>query len=1098
MKTNLSVLKRFLIFLILLGVGTNYAQNSKNEMYGVVKDQYGEPLLGVSILLKSNDLSKVKGGTTTDLKGEYRIVSKDGKGIVVFSFVGMKTKKVPFRKGKFNLVLEEEAQSLDEVVISTGYQNVKASEMVGAVNKVSMKNFGNRIAGGGRNMVTALEGLTPTLVAASDPSNSGNKRLLIRGVSTLSANKSPLVVVDGFPYSGGIESLNPYDIESITMLKDAASAAIYGASSGNGVIVVTTKRGKGSGLKFQYSTNVEISGKKDLEYFMNRASSKDLIEVEKEYFDKYKDQLHSYQYNLKKDPSRAKPITRNKVVWLLIENKEGRLSDAELQRQLSILENTDNLDDYEKLFLQNPLYQEHNLAVDYVKEGIKLRSSLNYNHSNSSIKGTENQGVRYALNSYIDVSDKIRLDLSGNFNISESESYNSSLEDLRLSPYERLYDDNGTPLAITKPEGKDPFAIKRFKDLGLLDETYKPAEDYGISKRNSKNWGARFQAQLRLALTNSLSATLGFNINKGSSVSRTLIGKNSWEMRTTFNKFTKKDTINGQLVKGEVLIPMGSRIQEERLDNMNYLLRAQLQYDKTFEEVHKFTALLGSEIRANKSTGIAMDKLGYNAQSNLFDNYLDYKELAEGIKGTFHTGYYPPSISFKDYFLETENRYFSLYGNASYNYDGRYVLHGSIRIDQSNLFGTDPKYRYKPLWSAGAKWRVAEEDFFNKDIVNRLDLQCSYGLNGNISNQNGPFDLAIFKRYFNAENAQGLAITSPKINDLRWEKTKSFNIGFQAGFYQDRISLTADYYIKNTTDVLADTEIDPTLGYGLVQKNDATLSNKGFEVGLTTVNVRTNNFSWSTYLNVNFNKSLVKEAYLDKDEAAYGLVGKQKNLTGYEPSSLFVFKSAGVDGEGHALIEKVDGKKLPIKSYTEGFTPYSLTHDDMIHAGTTIPKFVGRLTNNLSYKNFELSFMFIYQGGHVLLKDSYYGQNIGSRPQSLNKDIAKAWKKTGDEKKEGVLPKVGSLEYYSIVKASTKNVIKGDYLRLRDVVFSYTLPQSFISKNKYIKECRIDLKGRNLYLWTKNKEGIDPEAHGLGNRSFPITKSVSLGVNLIF
>ncbi len=1032
--------------------------------------------------------------------GKYRIVSKDGKGIVVFSFVGMKMKKVPFRKGQFNLVLEEEAESLDEVVISTGYQNVKASEMVGSASKIDMKNFGSRIAGGGRNIVTALEGLTPTLVAASNPKSGGNKRLLIRGISTLSANTSPLIVVDGFPYSGGLESINPYDIESITMLKDAASAAIYGASSGNGVIVVTTKRGKGSGLKFEYTTNMQVSEKKDIDYYLNRTSSKDLVEAEKAYFDQYKDGLRSYQKELEINPKYAKPTTKNKVVWLLVEHKEGRITDAELQRQLSILENTDNSEDINRLFYKNRIYREHNLSIDYVQKGIKLRSSLNYNHSNLGTKGAESQGVRYALNSYIDVSDKIRLDLSGNFNLSETNSNAASFADVSgLSSYERFYDENGKPLAVTKSGGKDPFAIKEFNKLGLFDETYKPVEDFGLSKRSSTNWGARFQGQLRLQLSKDLSSMVGFNINKSNSVSRTLNDKRSWAMRSTFNQFTKKDTINGKLAKGEVVIPLGDRMMESRSESMNYLLRGQLQYNKTFADVHKVTALLGSEIRANKSTSIGIDKLGYNSQSLTFDNYLDYKKLAKGVKGTFHTGYYPPRMSFRDFFSESEDRFFSLYGNASYNYDGRYILHGSVRIDQSNLFGTDPKYRYKPLWSGGLRWRVAEEEFFNKSVVNRLDLQCSYGINGNISNQSGPFDLAYFQRQRRVNNAQGLVITSPMINDLRWEKTQSFNLGLQTGFYQDRIGLNVDYYVKNTVDVLASTEIDPTFGYPNVTKNDASLFNQGIEVSFNTKNIVTKDFSWSSYLNFNFNQSLVKEAYLNKDKAAYGLVGRQLNLTGYEPSSLFVFKYAGVNEEGRAVIERANGLKVVQKTYDEGFSAGVFTHEDMIHAGTTIPKFVGRLTNNLSYKDFTLSFMFIYQGGHVLLKDSYYGQiAVGSSPQTLNKDIAKAWKKPGDEKNPNVLPKQGSLTYYSVVRGSTKNVIEGDYLRLRDVVLTYTLPQSFISKNKYIKDCRIDLRGSNLYLWTKNNEGIDPEAHGLASRSFRIRKSVSLGVNLTF
>ncbi len=655
-----------------------------------------------------------------------------------------------------------------------------------------------------------------------------------------------------------------------------------------------------------------------------------------------------------------------------------------------------------------------------------------------------------------------------------------------------MYDDNGNPQTVAI--GKDPYAIKYFNDLGLMDEAYRPAQEFGVSNSRVTNWGARFQAQLRLALAKDLTGSLGFNISKGSSIKRDLIDRNSLEMKRTFNNFTKKVEEGDEVTRGEVLIPLGGRIKEARLESMNYLLRGQLQYDKTFDDVHRVTALLGSEIRATKLKGVKVDKIGYDSQSDTFDNLLNYKDLDNGITGTFAENGGIAKMSFDDSFSEIEDRFFSLYGNMSYNYDGKYIVHGSIRVDQSNLFGTDPKYRYKPFWSAGLKWRVAEEDFFNKGVVSRLDLQCSYGLNGNISNSSGHFDLAEYNRQEKANNALGLEITSPKINDLRWEKIQTFNIGLQTGLFKDRVGLNFDYYIKKTTDVLAVTEIDPTLGYPSITKNDATLLNQGFELSLNTVNVKTDNFSWSTFLGLNFNESLVENAFLNKNDHVTKIVGTQLNMSGYEPYSIFLFKYLGVNDKGNGMIDKA-GKQFVVDNNVQ---PELLTYDDVVCAGTTIPKFIGRLTNNLSYKNFDLSFMFIYQGGHILLKDSFYGGWIYYATKTLNKDVAKAWKKPGDEKKEGVLPRVGASGYWELIQNSTKNVIEGDYLRLRDVVLSYTLPQSFISKNKYIKDCRIDLKGRNLFLWTKNKEGIDPEAHGIGQRYYPVVKSVSLGVNLIF
>ncbi len=1076
-------------------------QTKKIVMSGKVIDKTGVPIPGVSVLVKGT-----QNGVSTDIKGKYKISSAIPNQIVVFSFIGMKTQEIPLVNGEKNIVLEEDKKELNEVVV-TGYQKMNINEMAGSINKVKMKSFKKRIAGGGSSLMTTLEGLSASLIAASDANNNGSKKLMIRGISTLEGNSSPLIVVDGFPYAGTLESINPYDIESITMLKDAASASIYGAMSGNGVIVITTKRGKSKGVKFEYNSNIQISNKKDIDYYMNRASSSDMVDLEINYFEKYKNRLNSYQYYFNKGYEGSYFQTRNKTIKFLLENKEGRLSDVDLKQKLNQLRNSDNLEDYKKLLLQTPVYQEHNFAVEYATKNLKLRSSLNFYNNKSGFKGTENEGIKYAINTYLDVN-KFRLDLKANFHVGSSDKYKTPFyEILNFSPYEKLWDNEGNPLAVTKPTygaprngiigGKDQFEIQRLIELGLLDETYYPAKDYGLSTNKYDNWGARFQAQMRLELAKGLNATVAFNINKSASKDETLTHKNSWEMRSLFNNLTRR-TEDGK--KGEVLIPIGHKLYRADSEYTSYLLRGQLQYNNKIKEIHKIDLLLGSEIRSNKITSTMEDRLGYNSKSNIFHKRIDYKTLKDPIENVFFPNQYHTlyqGLSFINSFSENENRYFSLYANATYNYDNKYVLHGSIRIDQSNLFGTDPKYRYKPFWSVGTKWRITEEDFFQSNLFSRLDLQASYGINGNISNTTGPYDLARATWTYRANDAPTLVIVSPSVPDLRWEKTKTFNIGVHSGILDNKIGFSFDYYRKKTKDVFGNTEIDPSLGFSYVKKNDATIINNGFEFALNTININTKNFQWTTYLGINYNKSKVEEVFVNKESnPAYWMAGQPINLKGYAPNSIFVFNYAGVDKEGYGQILQKNGNMVAIKSYP--FNPKVLLHEDLKYAGQMNPDFVGRLTNNFRFKNFELSFMFVYQGGHVLIKDSYNGEYIGSRPGSVNKDIVYAWEKEGDEKTANILPRVGASQYSSIIKNSTKNIIDGDFIRLRDVVLSYELPQSVLNKSNFFKRVVFNLKGQNLYLWTKNKEDIDPEAHGLGRRYFPVNKSVSLGVNLTF
>ncbi len=929
--------------------------------------------------------------------------------------------------------------------------------------------------------------------------------MLIRGVSTLSGSSSPLIVVDGFPYQGGLESLNPYDIESITLLKDAASASIYGAKSANGVIVVTTKRGKSEKLRFTYDTNFEFGEKKDIAYYMNRASSSDMVDVEMRSFEEFKDFLKSWQ--AKFEQGFGRPNTRSKAMRFLLENKEGRLSDADLKKELDKLRNTDNLEDQKKLLLQNPFYMQHNLSADYATGNMKIRSSLNYYKNQQGVKGSKSSGVNYTANTYIDVSKKLRFDLLANFNMSQSESFKTGVNDiLRLSPYERFWDEAGNPLAVTLGRGdersgvyggKDAYEIERLKKLGLLDETYVPAVDYGLSKSNYKNWGARFQGQMNLTLLKGLEANVGFNITKSSSRSTVFTDKNSWEMRDFINNLTKiKKDANGKVEKGEVLVPMGHKMSEVRTDNTDYLLRGQLQYRNTFDEKHKIIVLAGSEIQANKSTATGIERLGYNSKSNMFNKFVDYKTLRKAIADVFYPGG-ETAVSFADYFSEGENRYFSLYGNMNYTFDDKYIIHGSVRIDQSNLFGTNPKYRFKPLWSLGGKWRVGNEEFFKNDIISQLDLQMSYGINGNISNESGPFDFARPAFAYNSGAGETLRIYAPGISDLRWEKTNTFNFGVHTKFFKERLGLDIDYYRKKTIDVYADTEVDATLGFGTLKRNDATLVNNGIEVALNTVNIRTDDFEWATFFGFNYNKSKVLDAYIDKKEYAYRIAGRPINMSGYAPNSFFVFKYAGVDENGVGLLEQKTGKKTAVGG--ENFSsPSVFLQEDLINAGSVIPSMGGRLTNNLRYKNLEFSFMLSYQGGHILVKDSYNGGYVGLSPGTENKEIARAWVKKGDEKKPGVLPKINSTSYESLIRNTTKNILPADYIRLRDVVLRYSLPESVTKRLKYVERVTFNLQGRNLFLWTRNKEGIDPEAHGLGYRLFPVHKSVSAGINVTF
>lgn len=1074
------------------------APTEKVEMFGQVVDIQGIPMPGVSVYVKGTHT-----GISTDANGRYRITVEGSKKPLVFSCIGMETQEISIQRGENNIVLLEDEAVLGEVVV-TGYQKLGVNQAAGSFNTISMKDFEKKISS---NLMSTLEGLSPSLVVSSDPS--GKKLLTIRGISTLEGQSNPLIIVDGFPYNDDLSTINPYDIENITLLKDAASASIYGAKSANGVIVITTKRGKKGNLEIRYMSTTQVSQKPDIDYLMNRVSSSDMVDIESAFFQANKERLNSYQfYAEKNNPYAYYHINpRNRTLYYLLENKEGRMSQAELDERLAALKKIDNREDLGRLLLQTPLYTEHSVSASYGSKDFRLRSSLNYFSERSGFKGSGSEGVRYNLNSVIDVSDKFRLDLLGNFSVTKANSYLDSYSDLlQLSPYERFWDEAGTPLAVTKEGdsggtnnrgisgGKDPYEIQRLKKLGLYDETYYPAIDYGLSKRNSNNWGARFQTQMSLKITDWLEGLVAFNINKRAGIGKQITDKNSWEMKSWINNLTSVNKDGG---KGEVPVPLGSRIKETRSEVTDYLLRGQLDFNKILGE-NQILALIGSEIQANKTTSTSVDRLGYDARSNTFKE-VDYFSLKKDMEKKFIPGgQIAGGVPFENYFNEFENRYFSFYANMNYLYSTRYVLSGSIRIDQSNLFGTDPKYRFKPFWSLGGKWRIAEEGFFNKGFFSSADLQLSYGINGNISNNFGPYDIAQHMYVFRANDAPGLDIYSYAVPDLRWEKTGTFNIGLHTQMLNERLSLTLDYYHKKTKDALADTKADPTKGALYVKRNDGIVTNHGFEVSLSSKNVKLSDFEWNTFLNFNYNKSRVDQIS-ETEDLAYWIAGKVLNRAGNEPKSIYVFEWAGIDKDGNGLIRRGNGDLINIgnnRGKDGPFDPGDLVRADLKHAGTILPKTVVGLTNNFIYKNFSLSFMLVYQGGHILMRDGYNGASIGAYPGSVNMEAAKAWKVVGDENRTDV-PRWSSVTYTSVSRGSTKNIVPGDFIRLRDIVFSYTLPHHSL-KQFGINELTVNLTGKNLYLWTKNKYGIDPETQGLGYRSFPIGKSFTAGVNITF
>lgn len=420
-------------------------------------------------------------------------------------------------------------------------------------------------------------------------------------------------------------------------------------------------------------------------------------------------------------------------------------------------------------------------------------------------------------------------------------------------------------------------------------------------------------------------------------------------------------------------------------------------------------------------------------------------------------------------YYNKEDRYVSFYGNGSYTFDRKITATASIRMDQSNLFGSDPKYQYKPLWSAGLMYVVSEND---NDWLDRLSIRSTYGINGNVSKKGGPYTISIDYTSPNPYNNEARAsIDTPPNSGLRWEKTKVINLGLDYSLLKGRFLGSIDFYNKSTSDLLGYLNSDPTIGWSSVLLNYGSMRNRGVDVSLTSTNMTTPDFKWNTTLNFNYNKNVITKVE-NSSNTVFSYVNGVNNRVGKPMSALYSIRYKGLDVDGKPIAYTKDGKE--VKSTT------GLTVDDLIYEGTTTPPYSASLMNTLSYKNFDLFFMFIYYGGHKMRDviapylTKYAELNYTS---NMDKSALNYWKKPGDENIAGIAPgfyTAAASTFTQLWEAGNQGVQRADYIKLRDVTLSYSLANEFLKKS-YIQKLRLSFQVQNAWRWSANKQNLDPE-----------------------
>jgi TonB-linked SusC/RagA family outer membrane protein len=1046
---------------------------------GGVVDSAGKPIQGASVRLLPIDK-----GTTTNQFGSFSISNVPaGNYTLEVSFVGYDVHRQKITVPQYGvmqlgkIVLNRTNASMDVVeVVVTGYQTLPRDRATGSFSTVNHELLSTRVE---PSLMTRLEGLVPGLFSRNGDFN-------IRGLATLYGERRPLIVVDGYPYEGDINYLNPDDILNVTVLKDAAAASIYGTRSANGVIVITTRLGSARQTRINFNSTVFITPKPDVSY-LQLMNSSEVVDLQRDLFNKF----HEMEPN---------GLAVPKVTEAMYRFERGDITQAQLDAILNELRSRNGKSQIDDMLMQSIVSHKHSLSVTGGNEKNQYSINLNYIGNRSYTINTNSEAINLSLNDKAQVFKWLTAEagIFANFSKNKYADINAT-QYYSWMPYEILKDDAGNYVPWNYL--KSPTEIERLNNLGLLDESWNPLQDMSHYDIRSNSQYVRVQGGFNVKFTKFLNLDVKYQTERGSSYSKNYQSFESWRTANVINDATQ--ITNGEIVKN---IPDGGQVWETRGDSRSYTARAQLNFDKRFGTDHQLTAIAGSERRSVLSNSTTLHRFGYNDQ-NLQFQPVNYDTLAD-LKGTQAIGgAYRYIFLNHNNFRSTEERYVSFYGNAGYTYKGRYNLTGSLRVDDSNLWGTDPKYRHLPLWSAGASWRISSEDFMNNLFwLSNLNLRATYGKGGNTARETGPY-LIVNSGYYNETDAIGTNIVSPPNKSLRWEKTATTNFGLDFAILKNRISGSFDYYIRKTTDLLGEKPTDPTNAFNSALINYGSVTNKGFEIALNTVNIDRKDVNWSSRISFTKNKNRMTEIAPRSNLLVEYLQGYGTQMKGYAMNSIFNFRSAGLDPtNGTPMVYDKDGKVVTNYDQNGNIVTKMTEFAGLVHGGTLDPTYTVGFMNTVRYKRFTLTMMIIANGGNVIrdaipgiLTSAAFDRNIDRR--ALN-----YWKKPGDEKLPGVQPAPAlrnSTDYYLqyLWFATDANTMKADYIKVRNIGLSYDFA-SHLSKLTKLNGANLLVQVQNPFSWFRNDKDLDPEAYLIATngatRNLPVMPVYMIGLNVTF
>ena len=1089
-------------------------QADEKRVTGTVVDTKGHPLPGVAIIIKGTTM-----GVSTDHEGKFAITLPDVENIrLVFTFIGMRPEEIAYAGQKeINVTLHEEATEIDEVVV-TGYQVVDRRKNTSAVTSVRAEDI---MIPSVTSIDKMLEGQVPDLMFMSNSGEVGVvPRIRIRGTSTLIGNREPLWVVDGIivqdpvdiapeelndpdyinRIGNAIAGLNPQDIERLDILKDAAATAIYGTKAANGVIVITTKKGRVGRPVVEYSMTTSFRQRpRYTDRKINLMNSKERIQISRELFEEH------YVY----------PDFVNLVGYEGLMNQlyQGAITPADFDREVAKIETMNT--DWFKLLTKDSFSHQHTLSVSGGSEDARYYASIGYSKDNDVIKGNVNERYTAALNLDINMTKWLTASFQMNGNVSERDYYPEEIAPMdyayttsRAIP---AYDDNGDYYYYLRKTGEDNFTEYNYNILNELDNSSYKQEGNGLT----------VNANLQFKFTDWLDANAIVSYNTSNTVMQTYWGEKSYHAATLRGTDYGTPAEVGEDSYSQM--PFGGELDYEETRNNSYTVRLQLNANKSFgaENQHNIFGSAGWEMSSSKYKAYKNISRGYYEDRGMdFVNNIDLDDYP-----AYKTWMARNTPELTNDLSNTVSGYVSL----SYGYRGWFTLNGNARVDGSNRFGDQSNHRFLPIWSASASWNLSEINWLRRDWIDFIRLKTSFGYQGNMLEDQTPV-MIIQKHptdaYFNEETATLARNANP---ELKWEKTSSYNLGLEFSLFQQKLKVEASYYLKHTKDAFMTKSIASMNGIdgNAYTVNRGNVNNSGYSFAFTISPINTQDVRWT--LSTSFSKTINK-VETDPDGNAYELqdyLDGTAVVKGEAVGTFYSYKFIGLSPvDGGPLFDDMEDEQDKLV----GLSKYDTYTKVLEASGRREPVMSGGLNTSVRYKNFRLSGNFAYSlGGKIRLFGLYSDSGDESinvsviyPERNMNRMQLNRWKQPGDERHTDIpaIISEGNWEAYykyrdhyssmvdnmqplandswDMYDYGNHRVVSSNYLKCSSLSLTYEFGEDILKKAG-MSRLAITLSGENLFtICSKKLDGQTPTQSGFAQVQLSDRPTYSIGLNVSF